>query len=168
VTHVVVALGSNLGDRPAALRAAVTALAAAPGVEVVAVSSVYETDPVGGPLQPDYLNACVLLSTSLSPEALLAATQAVETELGRVRLERWGPRTIDIDIVDYAGVVQDSAELTLPHPRALSRAFVVLPWLEVVPSAVASDGGVVSVDGLDVRGVRRRGDRPLPLPGVRS
>jgi 2-amino-4-hydroxy-6-hydroxymethyldihydropteridine diphosphokinase len=166
VTQVVVALGGNLGDRLAALQSALTSLAAVPGVEVAAVSSVYETDPVGGPPQPDYLNACALLSTSLSPHELLAATQAIEASLGRVRHERWGARTVDIDIVDYAGVVDRSAELTLPHPRATSRAFVVLPWTELVPSAAAADGGVVSVDGVDVSGVRRRADLALQLPNV--
>jgi 2-amino-4-hydroxy-6-hydroxymethyldihydropteridine diphosphokinase len=167
VTEVVVALGSNLGDRLAALQSAVAALAAVPGVEVVAVSSVYETDPVGGPPQPDYLNACVLLSTSLPPAELLAEAQSIETSLGRVRRERWGARTIDIDIVDYSGVVQDSAELTLPHPRALSRPFVLLPWAEVAPPpGVAESGGAGSLD--DVRGVRRRPDLALLLPSVPS
>ncbi len=142
MSRAVVALGSNIGDREQAVRAAVAALRSAG--EVLAVSSLHETEPVGGPEQPDYLNAVLLLDTPLGPDALLAFAQQVEDRLGRVRTERWGPRTIDIDIVAYDDVVSDDPDLTLPHPRAHERAFVLLPWLEVEPDAVLPDGRTVA------------------------
>lgn len=127
--QVIVALGSNVGDRAQLLRAAVADLAATDGVEVAAVSPVVTTRPVGGPEgQPDYLNAVVRLSTTLGPFELLAVCQAIETAHDRVRDVRWGPRTLDVDIVDYAGLTMDEPALTLPHPRAAERAFVLVPW----------------------------------------
>jgi 2-amino-4-hydroxy-6-hydroxymethyldihydropteridine diphosphokinase len=154
VTRVVLALGSNLDDRLALLQSAVDRLATTPGVSVRAVSSVYETDPVG-PEQPDYLNAVVVVDTSLSPAELLAVTQGIETALGRVRAERWGARTIDVDVIDYAGVVSDDPALTLPHPRALERAFVVVPWSDVDDRPLPA---------VDASGVRRRHDLSLKVP----
>jgi 2-amino-4-hydroxy-6-hydroxymethyldihydropteridine diphosphokinase len=155
VTRVVLALGSNLGDRLAMLQAAVDRLAATPGMSVLAVSSVYETDPVGGPDQVDYLNAVLVVDTNLPPDELLRATQAIEAGLGRVRAERWGPRSIDIDIVDYAGVVSGDPALTLPHPRAMERGFVVVPWSEVDDRPLPA---------VDTSGVRRRADVALQVP----
>jgi len=135
---VVLALGSNLGDGAPTLGSAVAALAATPGLTVTAVSPVVRTEPVGGPEQPPYLNAVVLGVTALAPLELLAACVRVEQAHGRTRSVRWGPRTLDVDVVDYAGVVSRAAELTLPHPRAAQRAFVLAPWLAVDPGATLS------------------------------
>lgn len=139
---VVVALGSNLGDRGETLRSAVGALAARPGVTVVAVSPVVETDPVGGPVdQPPYLNAVALARTDLEPDALLRLLHEIEGEHGRTREIRWGARTLDLDLIQYgrpgsaAEVCREAPELTLPHPRAAERAFVLVPWDLVDPAA---------------------------------
>lgn len=127
-------LGSNLGDRRALLTAALESLRDEPGVEVVAVSSLVETDPVGDVAQPDFLNAVVVVDTSLAPLELLALAQRCEQDAGRVRGERWGPRTLDVDVLAYDAVESDDAVLTLPHPRAVERAFVLVPWAEVDPT----------------------------------
>lgn len=149
--RVVLALGSNLGAREDVLRSAVAALDAVDGLEVTAVSPVVETDPVG-PDQPDYLNAVVLARTVLDPLALLAACQAVEAAHGRVRGERWGARTLDVDVVDYAGRRSAGPALVLPHPRAHERAFVLVPWLATDPGAVlATSSGPVPVADLLAR-----------------
>jgi 2-amino-4-hydroxy-6-hydroxymethyldihydropteridine diphosphokinase len=144
----VLAFGSNLGDREATLRAALDALAAEPGLHVEAVSGLYETPalkPAGIDEEaPAYLNAVAVVHTILDPLALLALVNRVEDELGRVREERWGDRTIDIDIVDYGGLVSDDPRVTLPHPRAHERAFVLVPWLEVDPEAVVAGRGRVA------------------------
>lgn len=136
-TRAVLALGANLGDRLAALQGAVDALCAHGQVEVLAVSSVYSTAPVGGPEQDDYLNAVVLVDTELSPHELLALAQRIEADHHRTREVRWGPRTLDVDLIalqDAEGeVIMDTADLTLPHPRAFERAFVCVPWTDVEP-----------------------------------
>ncbi|MDP9341319.1 MAG: 2-amino-4-hydroxy-6-hydroxymethyldihydropteridine diphosphokinase [Actinomycetota bacterium] len=126
-------LGSNLGDRLANLRRAVDLLGATPGITVVRSSRVYETDPVGGPSQPDYLNAVVEVATELGAVELLRACQAIEQELGRERAERWGPRTVDVDVLTYGReeVHLESPELDVPHPRMHERGFVLLPLLEL-------------------------------------
>lgn len=161
---VVLGIGANLGDRLGALRGAVAGLGAAAG-RVTAVSPVYETDPVGGPVQPSFLNAVVLLATALSPDAVLAVAQSLESAAGRVRHERWGPRPLDVDLVDYAGVSSENPRLTLPHPRAATRAFVLVPWLDVDPHATLGGRSVTSlVNALDVTGVRRRDDLALVAP----
>lgn len=131
----VLALGTNLGDRVATLRAAVTELGELDGVLVEAVSPAVETAPVGGPEQPDYLNAVVLVSTGLSANALLAACQRIEAGQGRQRSVRWGPRTLDVDVIRYGDLLSDDPRLELPHPRAAERAFVLAPWLAVDPQA---------------------------------
>ena len=141
---VVIALGSNLGDRLAHLQAAVDALAAVPGLSVTAVSPVYRTDPVGGPDQPDYLNAVLLAGTTLPPARVLAAAHAAEAARQRTREVRWGPRTLDVDIISYGTVVSDDPELTLPHPRAHERAFVLVPWHDVDPAAELPGHGPVA------------------------
>jgi 2-amino-4-hydroxy-6-hydroxymethyldihydropteridine diphosphokinase len=125
-------LGSNLGDRLANLQAAVNLLAEAPGVRVVRSSRVYETAPVG-PAQPDYLNAVLEVATDLEPHGLLAICVEVERELHRVREERWGPRTIDVDILTFDDRTIDDADLVVPHPRMHERAFVLVPLMELVP-----------------------------------
>ena len=122
---VVLALGSNLGDRLASLQGGVDVLCTGPGLADVAVSPIYETAPVGGPVQPDYLNAVLVATTALPPRAVLARGQAAETAMRRARGQRWGPRTLDVDVIVYGNEVSDDPELTLPHPRAHERAFVL-------------------------------------------
>ncbi len=148
-------VGSNLGDRLAHLQGAVDLLAAEAGIEVIGCSRVWETDPVGGPPQPDFLNAVVRVDTSLAPVALLEACLRVEAALGRVRDERWGPRTIDIDVLLVDTIVCDEPELILPHPRITERAFVILPLLELDPSITLPDGtALVSVSTVGEAGAR--------------
>ena len=132
---VVLALGSNLGDRAATLASAVAALSCVPHLVVETVSPVVESDPVGGPEQGPYLNAVVLARTTSSPAELLRQCQRVEAGHGRERLVRWGARTLDVDIVCYGALVVDTDALTLPHPRARDRAFVLVPWALADPSA---------------------------------
>jgi 2-amino-4-hydroxy-6-hydroxymethyldihydropteridine diphosphokinase len=133
---------------------------------VLAISPVYQTAPVGGPAQPDYLNAVLAVRTALDPRALLAATQGIEADFGRVRAERFGPRTLDIDIISYDGEVSDDPVLTLPHPRAHERAFVLAPWHDVDPAASLPGRGPVAalLDGLGRDGVRYRPDLVLDTP----
>jgi 2-amino-4-hydroxy-6-hydroxymethyldihydropteridine diphosphokinase len=132
-----------MGDRLENLRAAVRGLAGTAGVRVVRSSSVYETAPVGGPEQGDFLNAVVEISTELEPHALLAALQRIENDLGRVRAERFGPRTIDLDLLLYGDDVIDDPDLTVPHPRMRERAFVVIPLTELRPDAALPGGGTL-------------------------
>lgn len=126
-----IGLGSNLGDRFGYLEAAVKALHARPDIRVVRSSSVYETAPVGLTEQPHFLNMVIEVATDLSPHRLLAAMLAAEGELGRVRDVRWGPRTIDLDLLAYGDVSLKTDELELPHPRMMERAFVLVPLLEL-------------------------------------
>lgn len=154
---IVIALGSNLGDRRAIIAAAVQAIAAIPGVELEAVSGVHETPalrPWGvDPEAPAYLNAVALARTTLAPEELLDRLGEIELEHGRVREERWGDRTLDLDIVTFGAVRSSSERLTLPHPRAHEREFVLRPWLELDPEAELGDRGRVDalLAGLEVR-----------------
>ena len=141
---VVLALGSNLGDRLANLQGGVDALCARPGLHDVTVSPVYETAPVGGPAQPDYLNAVLVATTTLPARAVLDRSQEAESALGRVRGRRWGPRTLDVDVIVYGTEVSDGPRLTLPHPRAHERAFVLAPWHDVDPGAVIPGHGRVA------------------------
>ncbi len=132
-----VGLGSNLGDRQNYLDRAIQALQDHANIEVTQISSYYETEPIGGPPgQPDFLNAVVELQTDLAPEELLEVLQDIEQDLGRVRRERHGPRTIDLDLLLYGNVVQDRPELTIPHPRMHERGFVLEPLAEIAASAV--------------------------------
>jgi 2-amino-4-hydroxy-6-hydroxymethyldihydropteridine diphosphokinase len=125
-------LGANLGDRWAALRQAVASLP-----DVVAVSPVYETAPVGGPVgQPPYLNAVVALDTALTPRQLLEVAHRLEQEAGRVRAERWGPRTLDVDVLLVGDLVVDEPDLQVPHPRLWERPFVLVPLADVAPDLV--------------------------------
>jgi len=126
------ALGSNLGDRLETLQRAVDLMDARPGIDVVRSSRVYETEPVGPP-QPAFLNAVVEVRTDLEPHELLRETQAVEDELGRVRAERWGPRTIDVDVLTFDEREIDEPELVVPHPRMHERGFVLVPLGELEP-----------------------------------
>lgn len=129
----VIGLGSNLGDRAGTLRAALDALAALGRVRDV--SGLYEFPPVGGPEQGDFLNAAALIETELEPRALLAALQDIERRFGRERTTRWGPRTLDLDILWFATPHADDA-LTVPHPRLVERSFALVPLLDVLPDAV--------------------------------
>ncbi|MEU4830290.1 2-amino-4-hydroxy-6-hydroxymethyldihydropteridine diphosphokinase [Streptosporangium sp. NPDC023615] len=163
--RVVLALGSNLGDRHATLRGAVEALFAGPDLTFVAASPVYETDPVGGPEQGAYLNAVVIAESALEPRSLLDRAQSVENAFGRVRVERWGARTLDVDLITVGDVVMDDPDLTLPHPRAHERAFVLVPWVRADPGAVLSGRRVADLlAGLDQAYVRPRTDLTLGGP----
>jgi len=150
----VLSLGSNLGDRRAHLRGGIEVLAMR--LPVVAVSPLYETTPVGVTDQPDYLNCVVVVDTDDAQTALTAA-HAAEQARGRLRSARWGPRTLDVDVVDVDGQRRDDARLTLPHPRAHERAFVLRPWLDVAPDAVVAGRGPVRslLMGLTSSDVRR-------------
>ena len=139
MTRAYVALGANLGDREATIEAAVAAL---PGV--VAVSQLRETDPVGVVDQPRFLNGAVRLETDLSARQLLDALLAIERELGRERRERWGPRTIDLDLLLYGGTTVDEPGLTVPHPFLHERRFVLEPLAELDPALVVPGRGRVS------------------------
>jgi 2-amino-4-hydroxy-6-hydroxymethyldihydropteridine diphosphokinase len=161
------ALGSNQGHRLDILQGAVDALGGTDGVDVLAVSGVFETDPVGGPEQPDFLNAVVVVVTSLSARALLTRAHEIEQEFGRVRTQRWGPRTLDVDVLVVGDEVVDEPDLVVPHPRAAQRAFVLVPWLDADPDATLPGGGPVVdlASGLDTTGVRARTDLQLnPAP----
>ncbi|MCB5182230.1 2-amino-4-hydroxy-6-hydroxymethyldihydropteridine diphosphokinase [Streptomyces antimicrobicus] len=164
----VVALGSNLGNRLETLQGAVDALGDTPGLRVKAVSPVYETEPWGVEpgSQPAYFNAVVIIKTTLPPSSLLERAHAVEEAFDRVREEHWGPRTIDVDIISYADVVSADPVLTLPHPRAHLRAFVLAPWLDVDPDAALPGHGPVAplLTGLGPAGVTHRPDLELRLP----
>lgn len=166
--RAVLSLGSNLGNRLETLQGAIDALEDTPGVRVKAVSPVYETQAwgVAADSQPSYFNAVVVLKTTLPPSSLLERAHAVEEAFNRVRDERWGPRTLDVDIVAYAEVVSDDPDLTLPHPRAHERAFVLVPWHDVEPEAqLPGRGPVAELLGTVTRnGVEPRKDLELQLP----
>jgi len=140
---VVVALGSNLGDRLDNLQRGVSALCG-DGICCRAVSAVFQTAPVGGPEQGDFLNAVLLADSALPAAAILRRCQQAEAELGRVRTTRWGPRTLDVDIIACGAEESADPELTLPHPRAYERAFVLAPWLDVAPDAWLPGWGSVA------------------------
>ncbi|MGH8887458.1 MAG: 2-amino-4-hydroxy-6-hydroxymethyldihydropteridine diphosphokinase [Egibacteraceae bacterium] len=133
-------LGSNLGDRLDFLQRAVDLLDADRKVDVDVVSSVYETEPVGGPEQEPFLNVAARVRTRRSPRSLLGLCHEVEQRLGRVRTERWGPRTIDVDILLWHGRVVATRSLQIPHPRLAERAFALVPLVEVAPGMRMPDG----------------------------
>lgn len=135
-----IAIGSNLGDPVAQARNAIAALKQTPGIQVVAESSLYSSSPMGPQDQPDYINAVVAIDTTLSPLALLDQTQAIELEHGRVRkAERWGPRTLDLDIILYGDRVHDCDRLTVPHYGMKVREFVLYPLAEIAPDLILPD-----------------------------
>jgi 2-amino-4-hydroxy-6-hydroxymethyldihydropteridine diphosphokinase len=168
--EAVLALGANLGDRHATLAAALDDLAATEGVVLQGFSPLVETAPVGGPEQPYYLNQVAVVTTTLSPAELLTACQRVEQLHGREREVRWGPRTLDVDVITYgrpgtpSEVVTADPDLTLPHPRAHQRAFVLSPWSQLQPDAVLRlpDGEVRPVRELLEAAPDRDGVRPVP------
>ena len=165
MSRAALGLGANLGNRLAALQGAVDVVA--PHLRDAAVSSVYETAPVGGPEQPDYANAVLVGEWDGDPLALLSLAHEAERAWHRTRDVRWGPRTLDVDVLVVGDVVSDDPVLTLPHPRARERAFVLVPWAEADPAATLPDGTRVAdlaaaIDAGD--GVRRRVDVALVVP----
>jgi 2-amino-4-hydroxy-6-hydroxymethyldihydropteridine diphosphokinase len=153
VTRCVIALGSNLGDRQSTIADALKAIAEREDIELVDVSSFIETVAIttDGPDEaaPTYLNAVAIIETSHDPHALLGVLNEIEQQFGRVRGERWADRTLDLDIVTYGDAVIDTDDLTVPHPRAAERTFVLQPWLELDPEAVLPGRGRVA-DLMDV------------------
>ena len=138
----VISLGANIGNPREQITLAIAMLREA--TEVLAVSSIYETAPVGGPDQPNYLNAICIAESDLPAADLLSVLHGIEKTLGRERLERWGPRTIDLDLIQYGSILSSAQELELPHPRAHERKFVLEPWLEIEPDAILLTHGKIS------------------------
>jgi 2-amino-4-hydroxy-6-hydroxymethyldihydropteridine diphosphokinase len=130
-----IGLGSNLGDSRSILDGAIDRLRTHAQIEVIAVSSWYLTAPIGPP-QPDYINACATIQTSLAPLDLLNTLHAIESEFGRVRQEIWGARTLDLDLLLYDNLIIDLPTLQIPHPRMLERAFVLVPLAEIAPNSI--------------------------------
>lgn len=161
MSRAVIAFGANLGDREATIAAATRELADRPGIRLIAVSPVYETPAVkldgvdrGA---PRYLNGVVVIETDLEPHALLELLHEVELAHGRTRDERWGDRTLDLDLIDVDGMQLADERLELPHPRAWQRAFVLQPWLDVDPEAeIAGRGRVADLRGAATDEVVRR------------
>jgi 2-amino-4-hydroxy-6-hydroxymethyldihydropteridine diphosphokinase len=149
-------IGSNIGDMAATLDRAVAALAATPGISVIARSSDYRTPPWGKTDQPWFLNGAVGIETTLDPHALLDACQAIEHALGRVREERWGPRIIDLDVLAYEGAAVEDERLVLPHRYVRERAFVLVPLAEIAPDLVIGGERVTdALAKLDRTGIAR-------------
>ena len=138
----VISLGANIGDTKANLDLAIGLLREA--TQVLAVSSYLQTKPVGGPEQPDYLNAVAIVESELPAKDLLALLNGIETAMGRTREIHWGPRVIDLDLIQYGGLLVNDEKLTLPHPRAHERRFVLAPWFEIEPEAVLLTHGRIS------------------------
>lgn len=152
-----IALGSNLGDSPQTLITVMDRLATMADTQVTARSHLYKTAPVGPP-QPDYINACATVLTTLSPQDLLNRMLSLEADYGRVRQERWGARTLDLDLILYGNRVLTEATLEVPHPRFRERAFVLVPLAEIAPDWVDPVTGqtVQSLcEGVDHQGVER-------------
>lgn len=173
--RVVLSLGSNLGDRLENLQEAIDTLFDAPGLEFVALSPVYETAPYGGPEgdipeQDDFLNVILAADTRLAPRTLLERVLNIENSMQRVREVRWGPRTLDIDIVMFGNVTLDEPDLVLPHPRAHERAFVLVPWADLEPDVLLPGHGKVAdlaakaLRAVGPDAVRRRDDLTLQEP----
>ena len=140
-----IGIGSNLNDPVAQVQRAFRALAELPASRLMACSSLYRSAPVGGPPdQPDYVNAVAALDTALNPEELLAALQVLEIQQGRVRTVRWGPRTLDLDVLLYGSTIRNDSWLTLPHPRLQERAFVLYPLYDIAPDLTISGLGSLS------------------------
>ena len=152
-----IALGSNLGDSYAILEGAIASLREIPGMTLQARSQWYQTAPVGPP-QPDYLNGCILVETHLAPLDLLETLLQVEKQFGRVRRERWGPRSLDLDLLLYGEQILDLPQLQVPHPRMAERAFVLVPLSEIAPDwrhPVLERSVSTLVQAIDCSGVRR-------------
>ena len=138
----VISLGANIGNPEEQMQLAIAMLREA--TDVIALSSIYTTEPVGGPEQPNYLNAICIAESDLPAADLLALLHGIEKTLGRERIERWGPRTIDLDLIQYGTILSSAEELELPHPRAHERKFVLEPWFEIEPDAILLTHGKIS------------------------
>ena len=149
--RAVLGLGANIGDPLSALRSAVDAIGLLPHTTVTAVSSVYQTAPVGYTDQPDFYNIVVTVETALTPHALLGGCLGIEAALGRVRTFRNAPRVVDIDLLLYEGYTEETEELTVPHPRMMERAFVLVPLAELFPEGEALGEKFEKVFSPDVR-----------------
>lgn len=172
-TRAALALGANLGDRLAYLTAAVSELVDS-SVRVVAASSVYETEPVGGPEQGAYLNAVIVIDSDVTATELLERAHRAESSAGRLRGERWGPRTLDVDVLAFGAETSLDPALTLPHPRAHERAFVLVPWAEIDPDYVLPSLGrtvgeiLAELPPAELSGVRLAHLAPALIGGVSS
>src|SRR6478735_4240732 len=164
----VLGLGSNVGDRMGHLQYAVDTFDQHEDFDVLGVSPVYETEPVGGPDQGPYLNAVVKIATLLDPRDLLTGAHELEDVRGRERTEHWGPRTLDVDILTFQSFFVQTSALTLPHPRAHERAFVLAPWYDLDPDAELPGKGSVRslLQQVPRSGVQRRDDLHLLFVGV--
>ena len=140
--RAVIALGANIGNPREQMDLAVAMLREA--TDVIAVSTYHRTAPVGGPTKPDFLNAICIAESELPAIDLLSLLHGIEKSLGRERIQRWGPRTIDLDLIQYGSLISKAAELELPHPRAFERGFVLAPWMEIEPDAVLLTHGKVA------------------------
>ena len=138
----VIALGANIGNPQENIDLAIALLREA--TDIQAISSMYTTAPVGGPEQPDYINAVAIAESELPATDLLSLLHGIEKTLGRERQERWGPRTIDLDLIQYGSLLSSAEELELPHPRAHERRFVLQPWSEIEPDAILLTHGKIS------------------------
>lgn len=157
IAQVAIALGSNLGHSRFILEAALETLDKTPGIALQSRSSWYQTAPVGPP-QPDYLNGCALLQIQLTPQELLETLLGIEAQFGRTRSERWGPRTIDLDLLLFDNLILDTPTLQLPHPRLRERAFVLVPLAEIAPDwiePVTGNAIAFLAKAVDCKGVRR-------------
>lgn len=166
IRQAVLAIGSNLGDRLGRLQGAVSALEDTPEVTIVAISSVYETDPLSSPsASGKFLNAVVLIDTTLTVHTLLDRGFAIEDAFGRSRSGPNAPRTLDVDLIVVGDRVCEDESLTLPHPRAHERGFVLVPWLEIDPEGEIPGRGFVAdlIGGVDTKGVTRREDLEIIL-----
>ena len=152
--HAFIALGSNLDDRQALLQGGLDALRAVPGIDVLSVSSIYETAPHGYTDQPAFLNAVCCAETDRSPKTVLAEMQRIEHHFGRQRHIHWGPRTLDLDLLLMGDVCLNSSELTLPHPHIGERDFVLVPLLQIAPELRNPDTGQNYADDLAIIGDR--------------
>lgn len=153
-----IAIGSNLGDREANVRKAAALVADGVKATLLSMSSLYETEPWGIKEQPAFVNAVMMIETGLTPLELLSHTRAIEAGMGRQRERQWGPRTIDLDIIFHDGLVMDEGGLTIPHPRAHERAFVMVPIAEIAPRFVHPSIGKTAAeiaDALDKTGIRK-------------
>ena len=166
IRQAVLAIGSNLGDRIDKLQGAVSALEDTPEVTIVAISSVYETEPVGSPDgSGKFLNAVVLIDTTLTVHTLLDRALAIEDAFGRERSEPGAPRTLDVDVIVVGNRVAEDEQLVLPHPRAHERGFVLVPWLEIDPEGEIPGKGFVAdlIGDVDTRGIVKREDLEIIL-----